>query len=114
MDAVWNELIRAVPWGTVIIILRLLDIREKAEERKERDANAKEKSLQDRETSQLIAKSYADAINTLARSVVDMTSRTESSIKEFKEAVLQQYESMKITQDLLDAAKKELTRRNKS
>lgn len=111
MDTVWIELIKALPWGFVIIALRYLDIREKAEERKERDLNAKDKSERDRETQQLISKSYADAINALARSLTESSSKTEGTLNEFKAAVLEQYKSMGITQDLLEAAKKELKRR---
>lgn len=113
MDAVWQELIKALPWGFVIIALRYLDIKEKADERKERDTNAKEKSSADRETAQIVSKSYADAINALARSVADSSMRMDSSIKDFKEAVLEQYKNMGITQDLLDIARGELAKKRK-
>lgn len=113
MDVIWQELIKALPWGFVIIALRYLDIKEKADERKERDANAKEKSAADRETTQLVAKSYADAINALARSVADNSAKMDSSIKDFKEAVLEQYKNMGITQDLLDIARGELAKKRK-
>ena len=94
MDAVWAELIKALPWGFVIIALRYLDIKEKTEERKERDLNAKEKSILDRETQTYIGKAYAEAINNLA-----------SVISDFKSTVVKQYENMGITQDLLQMAK---------
>jgi len=113
VDAVLQELIKALPWGFVIIALRYLDIKEKADERRERDGNAKDKAIQDRETNQYVAKSYADAINTLAKSVSDSSLRMEKSIAEFREAVSKQYESMGITKDLLDMAKQELARTRK-
>lgn len=101
--AVWTELIKALPWGFVIIALRYLDIKEKAEERKERDFNAKEKSIADRETQIIINKTYADAINNLA-----------STLNDFKGTVVDHYENMGITQNLLKTAKDELkTYRNK-
>lgn len=114
MDINWKELIIAVPWGAVIVILRWMDIKAEAAKQQERDNNAKEKSLHDRENAQLIAKSYADAINSLARSVVDNTARTEEAIREFRDVVLEQYDNMKITQSLLDIARKELVRKGKS
>ena len=113
MDAVWTELIKALPWGFVIIALRWLEIKEKSDERTERDSNAKDKSEKDRETQQVIAKAYADAINAMARSVIDMTARTEKSITDFRDTVLEQYKNIGITQDLLDVARKELTRPRK-
>jgi hypothetical protein len=113
MDTVWQELIKALPWGFVIIALRYLDIKEKADERKERDVNAKEKSGADRETAQFVAKSYADAINALARSVAENSIRLESTIKDFRETVTKQYENMGITQDLLDVARGELAKKRK-
>lgn len=94
MDELWKTLIQVAPWGFVIIALRYLDIKEKADERHERDANAKDKSAADRETQIIINKTYADAINNLANVVSD-----------FKSTILQQYENIGITQDLVKIAK---------
>lgn len=105
MDEIWKELIRAVPWGAVIIILRWLDIKEKVEERKDRENNAKDKAQQDRDSQQMIASSYANAINSLAKSVQDQTMRDENSTRELKETLLEQYKNMGITKDLLDFAR---------
>lgn len=109
MDSAWQELIRAAPWGAVILVLRWLEMKEKKEERGERDAerterdnNAKERAQAERESQQYIAKVYADAINTLAKSVADGTMRTEKAIVEMKESVLEQYKKMGITQELID------------
>lgn len=91
MDAVWQELIRAVPWGAVIIILRWLDIKEKQEERRERDTNAKEMAQQNRETQIIVGKGFADALNNMASVVGDL-----------KLTVIDQYKNIGITQDLID------------
>lgn len=105
MDDTLKTLIQVAPWGFVIIALRYLDIKEKTEERHERDANAKEKAEKDRETQQFIAKTYADAINALAKSFESSAFTTTSAIKDLKETLLEQYRNMGITQDLLDMAK---------
>lgn len=102
MDAVWNELIRAVPWGAVIIILRWLDIKAQAEERKERDNNAKENRIADRETQIIVGKAYADAINNIAGIVIDT-----------KNTVIEHYKNIGITQDLVDMAKENFQRKDK-
>lgn len=113
MDTVLQELIKALPWGFVIIALRYLDIKEKADERRERDNNTKEKAQQEREHSLAIAKAYADAMNTLAKSVVDTAGRIENSIKDLREAMSEQYRNMGITQELLEVARQELTKQRK-
>jgi adenylate kinase len=100
MDSIWQELIRAVPWGTVIIILRYLDIKEKTEERRERDANAKEKAEQDRHSQQLISATYATAINNTVKVMEMGFANTKASIDEFKAATLEQYKKMGITQEI--------------
>lgn len=97
MDAVWQELIRAVPWGAVIIILRWLDIKEKTEERRERDINAKDIAQQNRDNQIVVGKAYADAINNLASIVADT-----------KNTVIEQYKNIGITQDLIDIAKENM------
>jgi hypothetical protein len=94
MDEVWRALIQSAPWGVVIIALRWLEIKAAADERKERDSNAKEKSIADRETQIIVGKAYADAINNLAAVVLD-----------FKGTVMEQYENMGITQDLVRIAR---------
>lgn len=106
MDAIWQELIRAVPWGAVIIILRWLDIKEKTEERRERDANAKEKAEQDRASAQVQSQTYASAINSLVKVIELSNSNVVESIKELKETLLEQYRRMGITQELKDVAMK--------
>ena len=99
MEAVWTELIKALPWGFVIIALRYLDIKEKADERKERDANAKEKSEKDRETQVIIGKAYSDAISNLAKAIGDM-----------KETIADQYRRIGVTKDLKEAATRQIKR----
>jgi len=103
MDTVWTELIKALPWGFVIIALRYMDIKEKSIERRERDENAKQKDIADHETQVIIGKTYADAINNLAAVFDDL-----------KTTILDQYKNMGITKDLADAARREITRQRKS
>lgn len=105
MDAVWQELIRAVPWGAVIIILRWLDIKEKTVERHERENNARDKASQDRETQQVIAKAYADAINALAKVTELSSNNIVSTINEFKSVMIEKYDDMGITKELLEMAR---------
>ena len=102
MDAAWIELIKAIPWGAVIVILRWLDIKEKTEERKERDANAKDKAEQDRATQITISQSYASAINNLNKVTELSSSSIVTAINDFKAATLDQYRKMGVTQDILD------------
>lgn len=105
MDGVWQELIQAVPWGAVIVLLRYLDIKEKADERKERDANAKDKAEQDRQSQITISQTYASAINNLNKVTEISTSNIVDAIKDLKKSILDQYRKMGITQELLDVMK---------
>jgi ribosome-binding ATPase YchF (GTP1/OBG family) len=98
MDAVWQELIRAVPWGAVIIILRWLDIKEKQTERIERDANAKDKAEQDRQSQIAISQTYASAINNLNKVHEISTANIVDAIKEMRMSISEQYRKMGITQ----------------
>lgn len=91
MDELWKTLIQVAPWGFVIIALRYLDIKEKADERRERDANAKEMAQQNRETQIIVGKGFADAINNIASVVGDV-----------KMTVIDQYKNIGITQDVID------------
>lgn len=104
MDAIWQELIRAVPWGAVIVILRWLDIKDQAEQRKDREANAKEKAERDRETSIVVAQTYASAINNMVKVTEMSINSLVSSVNEFKETVLEQYRKMGATQEIIDLA----------
>ncbi len=105
MDQAWQELIRAAPWGAVILGLEWMKLQASERAQKERDTNAKEKAQADRESAQVVAKAYADAINTLAKSIIDQTARIESAIVDMKTTVTKQYDSMGITQELLEMAK---------
>lgn len=103
MDAeTWKTIAIAAPWGVIIVVLRWIDTRYEMEKQKERDANSKEKSQADRESNQIVARAYADAINNLAKSITEQSIRIEGSIHDFKDTVLKQYEAMGITQDLRD------------
>lgn len=93
METVWAELIKALPWGFVIITLRYLDIKEKADQSRERETNAKEKSALDRETQIVVSKAYADAINNLANVFL----RLENTI-------IEQYKNIGVTKDIKDMA----------
>lgn len=110
MDAAWQELIHAVPWGAVILALEWMKLQANERAQKERDTNAKDKAQADRESNQQVAKAYADAINTLAKSIIDQTTRTENAINDFKTTVIKQYDSMGITQELLEMAKLRIQR----
>ncbi len=94
MDEVWKTLIQSAPWGAVIIALRWMDIRAAADRERERDANAKEKGIADRETAIIVGKAYADAINNLASIIADI-----------KNTIIEQYKNMGITQDLIEIAR---------
>jgi regulator of protease activity HflC (stomatin/prohibitin superfamily) len=115
MDAAIQELVKQSPWaasilGVIWLLLRYVErmydkMTLAAEnERQERTASAISKAQQDRETQQIIAKTYADAINTLAKSVSELSERNEKSMREFKEAVLEQYKNMGVTKEILDFA----------
>ncbi len=107
MESAWIELIKAIPWGAVIVILRWLDIKEKTEERKERDANAKDKAEQDRITQITISQSYASAINNLNKVTELSSSNIVASINEFKTATLGEFRKLGSTQDILEALSKQ-------
>lgn len=102
MDELWKELVRSVPWGVVLIVMRYLDIKEKSEERRERDANAKEKAEQDRQAQITISQTYASAINNMNKVFEISFTTLDGSIKEFKATVLEQYRKLGITQDVMD------------
>jgi regulator of protease activity HflC (stomatin/prohibitin superfamily) len=115
MDAAIQELIKQSPWaasilGVIWLLLRYVErmydkmTLASENERQERTASAIAKAQQDRETQQIIAKTYADAINTLAKSVSELSERNEKSMREFKEAVLEQYKNMGVTKEILDFA----------
>lgn len=97
MDEVWKELIKALPWGFVIIALRYMDIKAQITQQAERDKNATDKSNKDRETQIIIGKTYADAINNLASVFNDLKT---TIIEQYKE----QNAKMAITQELFDLA----------
>ena len=115
MDAAIQELVKQSPWaasilGVIWLLLRYVErmydkmTLASENERQERTASAIAKAQQDRETQQIIAKTYADAINTLAKSVSELSERNEKSMREFKEAVLEQYKNMGVTKEILDFA----------
>lgn len=102
MDAVWQKLLENSILGFVIVALRYLDIQDRTAERKERDTNAKEKAEADRQSNQNIARSYAEAMNTLAKALVDSTTRMENSMNSVKDAVIEKYNDLGITKDVLE------------
>ncbi len=102
MDDLWKELVRSVPWGVVIIALRWLDIREKTEERRERDANAKDKAEQDRQAQIAISSTYASAINSMNQVIQVKIESIDRTIQDFKSTVSDQYRRMGVTQELME------------
>lgn len=113
MDAVFQELIKALPWGFVLIVMRYLEIKDNKEQRIERSANAADKAATERaydmEKNKLWAESIKYSIDKQSESAIAIT----TALKEMQKDLQEKYESMGITKDLLDAARRELAARRK-
>lgn len=125
MDAVWQELIKALPWGFVLIVMRWLEIKDQKEQRIERAANAAQKAEDERkfaaekseserkydmEKNKLWSESIKYSIDKQSESSIAIT----TAIKEMQKDLQEKYESMGITKDLLDAARRELAKQRRS
>jgi len=109
MDAVWTELIKALPWGFVILVLQYLSLKDKKEERIERALNAAEKAkdekLYDMEKNRLWME--------MIKNSMDASKNIVTAIEVMQKDLAEKYASMGITKDLLDAARRELREKRK-
>jgi hypothetical protein len=122
MDAVYQELIKALPWGFVLIVMRYLEIRDQSEQRIERAANAKEAEAQrvanavdkakvERDFEMEKNKLWAETIKTVLDRQTEASQNIVSALHEMHKDLQDKYASMGITKDLLDAARRELGKR---
>lgn len=113
MSEVWQELIKALPWGFVIIVLQYLQLKDRKEERTERATNAADKAELDRthemEKNKLWAESVKYAIDEQSKSAQNIIMAISAMQKDIQE----KYDAMGITKDLLDAARREIARTRK-
>lgn len=109
MDTVWQELIKALPWGFVLLVMRYLEIKDQKEQRVERATNAAEKAKLERDFDMEKNRLWMETI----KNSMDGYKAITDAIKEMHKDLQDKYESMGITKDLLDAAKRELTKARK-
>jgi hypothetical protein len=114
MDTVWIELIKALPWGFVLLVMRYMEIKDQRDQRIERVSNAADKAKVERDFEMEKNKLWAETIKTVLDKQVDSTREITTALKEMHKDLQDKYESMGITKDLLDAARRELARRAKS
>jgi hypothetical protein len=113
MDAVWVELIKALPWGFVIIVMQYLQLKDRKEERIERSANAADKAIKEKEFEQEKNRLWADTIKGILDRQSETSKQIVDAIREMQRDLQDKYESMGITKDLLDAARREIARHKK-
>ncbi len=111
MEQVWQELIKALPWGFVLIAMRYLEIKDQKDQRIERANNAADKAKVERDFEMEKNKLWAETIKTILDRQVETTKQIVSAIANMEKDLQEKYESMGITKDLLDAARRELARR---
>lgn len=111
MDVVWQELIKALPWGFVLIVMRFLEIKDQKEQRIERAANAADKAKVEREFEMEKNKLWAETIKTALDRTTSSTEKIVNALAAMEKDLQDKYESMGVTKDLLDAARRELARR---
>lgn len=112
MDTVWQELIKALPWGFVLLVMRYLEIKDQKEQRIERAANAAEKAKLERDFDMEKNKMWMETI----KNSMDGYKEIVAALDVMKKDLLEKYESMGITKDLLkalDESRKELVRQRK-
>ena len=109
MDTVWQELIKALPWGFVLLVMRYLEIKDQKEQRIERAANAAEKAKLERDFDMEKNKMWMETI----KNSMDGYKEIVSTLEAMKNDLQEKYDSMGITKDLLDAARRELARARK-
>jgi hypothetical protein len=109
MDTVWTELIKALPWGFVIIVLQYLQLKDRKEERAERAANAADKAKLDKEYDMEKNKAWMQTVNNSINGYKEIVSAIDMMQKDLQE----KYAAMGITKDLLDAARREIARNRK-
>jgi hypothetical protein len=113
MDTVWVELIKALPWGFVILVLQYMNLKDKKEERIERALNAAEKSETDKSYDMEKNRLWSETIKYSIDKEAQSSQSIIGAIKEMQKDLQEKYESMGITKDLLDAARRELARQKK-
>ena len=106
MDTVWIELIKALPWGFVILVLQYMNLRDKKEERLERALHAAERAKQDKEFDMEKNRLWMETI----KNSMDAYKNIVLAIETMQKDLQDKYDSMGITKDLLDAARRELAR----
>jgi hypothetical protein len=122
MDAVFQELIKALPWGFVLIAMQYLNLRNQEKERQERAANLKdadaqrasnaaEKAKVERDFEMEKNKLWAETIKTVLDRQTEASQSIVGALLALKEDLQKKYDSMGITKDLLDAARRELGKR---
>lgn len=108
MDEVWKTLIQAAPWGFVIIVMRYLEIRNTKEERTERATNAAQKAKEDKDHEIEKNRLWAETIKSILDRQAESSKAIVEAIAKMEKDLQEKYESMGITKDLLDAARREL------
>ncbi len=125
METVWQELIKALPWGFVLLVMRYMEIRDSKEQRVERAANIKEaeaeraknaaeKARVERDFEMEKNKLWAETIKTIMDRQVGSAKEITTALAEMHRDLQEKYASFGITKDLLDSARREISRRGKS
>lgn len=112
MDSVWSELAREVPSALAVILTVYLFLKAEKEREIRREANAKEKSQEDRNFSAQVNAMWANNIATLVgkqdatfQLISNSISSLGRALKQHDEDSQERYERIGITQDLIKMAR---------
>jgi len=113
MENAYIEVVKASPYGAIIIAVLYLLLRAQKEERLERAINAKERSDADRTHDMEKNKLWSETIKSILDRQTESSQNIVNAIAVMQKDLQDKYESMGITKDLLDAARRELSRSKK-
>lgn len=109
MDNAIQKLVEQAPWAAAMLGLTWMLLKAAEKERAERISNAKEKADNDRAHNLEVNRLWAENIRALFDKQEVSSERIVAAIQTMHRELTEQYESMGITKDLYDAAKKILT-----
>lgn len=110
MENAYIEVVKASPYGAIIIAVLYLLLRAQKEERLERASNAKEKADADRAHDMEKNKLWADTIKSISDDNKQASITIAKSVENMQRVLSDQYDKMGITKDLLTEARTALRR----
>jgi hypothetical protein len=108
MENAFIEVVKASPYGAIIIAVLYLLLKAQKEERVERASNAKEKADADRSHDLEKNRLWAEMIKSISDDNKSSALTIARSVETMQKVLSDQYEKMGITRDLLDEARNAL------